>query len=270
MSTSNLEAQESKNSIVLKQKGISIHLAHIRVELDQAKMKILIVSLVLLFTGLTSVLSQKYMNEILASVGYALQNPPTPTMGTFLQDFLGNSTLFVIIIILLGMGTFSNELDVNKQVYFTLSRPISRSEYFFTRSLVLTIGMTLATILASLIVYVYATMFFTPMAFDKLILILLLVSFQYASIYTIMIMFSSQYGSATAGLLGFVTYLSEVVISIFEPLKWFSTIALSNDWIKIYNDSISASDLTLEFLTLFIWTIVPLIIGWFIYQRRDL
>lgn len=270
MSTANLKVQDSKDSNVLKQIGLVVHLAHIRVELDQAKMKILIVSLVLLFTGLTSVLSQKYMNEILASVGYALQNPPTPTMGTFLQDFLGNSTLFVIIIILLGMGTFSNELDVNKQVYFTLSRPISRSEYFITRSLVLTIGMTLATILASLIVYIYATVFFAPIAFDKLILILIFISFQYASIYAIMIMFSSQYGSGIAGILGFVTYLSEAVISIFEPLKWFSTIALSNDWTKIYTDSISASDLTLEFLALVIWTVFPLVIGWIIYQRRDL
>ncbi len=270
MSTANLEIQKTKDSSEMKQRRFSIHLTHARVELDQAKMKILIVSVILIFTGLTSVLSQKYINEILAYAGYALQNPPTPTMGSFLQDFLGNSTLFVIIIILLGMGTFSNELDVNKQVYFTLSRPISRSEYYITRSIILTVGMAIATILSSLIVYFYATWFFASIAFNKINLILLMISFQYASIFAIMIMFSSQYGSAAAGTLGFITYLSEAIISIFEPLKWFSSIALSNDWTKIYAGTISNSDLFFEFLALIIWTIVPLIIGWFVYQRRDL
>ena len=267
MSNVNLE---KKNPYITKKSNVFVYVAHLKVEFDQAKMKLLIVMLILMFSGFTAVISQKYMNEILKAAGFELKNPSTPTLASFLSDFLGDSSLYILIIILLGMGTFSNELEVNKQVYFTLSRPISRSNYYFTRSLILTIGIALATIIGSLIVYAYSLIYFDPTSFEKIILILVIIAFQYSSIYSIMIMFSTRYSQSTAGVLGFVTFLSEALIAFIEPLKWFSPLALSGDWPKILSGTIKPLDLTADFVALFLWTIIPLLIGWLIYQKRDL
>ena len=261
---------EKSNPYITKGSTLSIYLAHIKVEFDQAKMKLLIVMLILMFSGFTSVISQKYMNEILKTAGFELKNPPTPTLTTFLSDFLGDASLYILIIILLGMGTFSNELEVNKQVYFTLSRPISRSNYYLTRSLILTIGIAIATIIGSLIVYFYSLVYFEPTSIEKIILILVIISLQYSSIYAIMIMFSTRYSQSTAGVLGFVTFLSEALIAFIEPLRWFSPLALSSDWTKILTGTIKPMDITADFIALTIWIIVPLVIGWRIYQNRDL
>ncbi len=270
MSTITVKNSEKENPIITKQSGLSILFAHIKVEFDQAKMKLLIVMLILIFSGFTSVISQKYMNEILKMAGFELQNPPTPSMASFLSDFLGDASLYILIIILLGMGTFSNELEVNKQVYFTLSRPISRSTYYMTRSLILTIGIALATIIGSLLVYFYSLIYFKPITIEKIILILVLISLQYSSMYAIMIMFSTRYSQSTAGVFGFITFLSEALIAFIEPLRWFSPLALSSDWTKILTGTIKPLDLTADFIALFIWTIVPLAIGWYLYQKRDL
>lgn len=269
MSTSNAETIQKVN-LQLKQSNLSVYIAHLKVEFDQAKMKLLIVMLILMFSGFTSVLSQKYMNEILATAGFTLKNPPTPTLTTFLSDFLGDASLYILIIILIGMGTFSNELDVNKQVYFTLSRPISRSTYYYARSLLLTIGIALAIIIGSLIVYLYSLVYFKPTSIEKLTLILLIVSLQYSSMYAIMIMFSAKYTQSTAGILGFVTFLSEAIIGFFQPLKWFSPLALSGDWPKILTGTIKPIDLTADLVALLIWTIVPLLFGYVLYRKRDL
>ena len=78
---------EKSNPYITKSSTLSIYLAHIKVEFDQAKMKLLIVMLILMFSGFTSVISQKYMNEILKTAGFELKNPPTPTLTTFLSDF---------------------------------------------------------------------------------------------------------------------------------------------------------------------------------------
>ena len=270
MSEINLKSTERVNPYITRKSNVSVYVAHLKVEFDQAKMKLLIVMLILMFSGFTAVISQKYMNEILKTAGFELKNPPTPTLTTFLSDFLGDSSLYILIIILLGMGTFSNELEVNKQVYFTLSRPISRSNYYLTRSLILTCGIALATIIGSLIVYYYSLIYFNPTSIEKIILILVIISLQYSSIYAIMIMFSTQYSQSTAGILGFVTFLSEALIAFIEPLKWFSPLALSGDWPKILTGTIKPIDLIADFTALFLWIIIPLIIGWFIYQKRDL
>ena len=270
MSNVNLDNLIGSPNLNAKYSKVSSYFAHFRVELDQAKMKLLIVAIILIVSGFSSVISQKYMAEILAISGFELKNPPVPSLSSFLSDFLGNSSLYILIIILFGMGTFSNELDVNKQVYFTLSRPISRSGYFLTRSLVLTLGIAFTTILGSFIVYYYALEFFSPIPLETITLIFLIVCLQYSCMYALMIMFSTKYSQSTAGVLGFITFLSEALIAFIEPLKWFSPLALSNDWMKMFNKNISPFDISLDFLAMIIWIIVPLLIGWIIYQKRDL
>ena len=265
----------STNVNTAKYSKFTTYLANIRVEFDQAKMKLLIVLIILIFSGLTSVVSQKYLNQILELSGIDLKNPITPTMTTFLNDFLGNSLIYIIIIIIFGGGTFSNEVEVNKQVYFLLSRPITRSNYFFTRSFILTVGMALAAIVGSFIVYFYALVYFSAMPIDKISLIFLLSSFQYASMYAFMIMFCAKYNQVTSWVFGILTYLSESIIaflaSFYDPLKWFSPFYLANDYQHILDGSLTILDLSAYFIVLIVvWTILPILIGWFLYRKRDL
>lgn len=254
---------------------LTTYLANIRVELDQAKMKFFIVLIILVFSGLTSVVSQKYLNQILELSGIQPKNPITPTMITFLQDFLGNFMLYVIIIIVFGAGTFSNEVEVNKQVYFLLSRPISRRNYFFTRSLILSFGIALVTIIGSLIVYLYALLFFEALPFDKVLLIFILSSFQYSSMYAFMILYCAKYNQAISWVLGVLTFFSgtiiQVLANIYDPLKWLSPFAISNDSLNFLIGKLSFLDVVLEILVLiFIWTILPILLAWFLYKKRDL
>lgn len=244
--------------------------AHFKVELDNARLKLLIIFVILLFSGFSSVISQVYMNDILKMTGYDLKNPVQPTMLSFLTNFLSNASLYVLIIILLGMGTFANELEINKQVYFSLARPVSRSGYFLTRALILTIGTLIVVFTGSAIVYGYSLVFFKALSVDKIILILLLTSLQYSALYSLMVMFSAKFNQTISGVLGLLTFISEAILTLFPPLKWFSPLSLSGDWTKIINNTISTSDLTLDFLALLVWTIVPIIIGWIFYQKRDL
>ena len=271
MSNITIESHTDKiKKFVKPYSKFSSYLAHIRVEFDQAKMKLLIIFFILLFNGSTSVISQVYLTDILKLAGFELKNPVQPNLFSFLLDFLGDTSIYVLIIILLGMGTFSSELEVNKQVYFTLSRPISRAGYYFTRTLVFTIGIAFIVMVGSGIVYIYSILFFDPIAIEKMILILLMVSLQYSAFYAIMIMFSARYNQTVAGVLGFLTLVSLIIVSILPPLKWFSFLALSSDWVKIFNNSISSFDLGLDFLALLIWILIPIIIGWKMYIKRDL
>ena len=270
MNTINIESQFKNQQLLKPYSKLSTYLAHFRVELDQAKLKLLIVFFILLFSGSTSVISQVYLTDILKLAGFELKNPVQPNLVSFLIDFLGDSSLYVLIIILLGMGAFSNELEVNKQVYFTLSRPISRSGYYLTRTFILTIGIAVIVIVGSTIVYTYSLLFFTPIALEKIILILVMVSLQYSAFYAVMIMFSAKYSQTIAGVLGFLTFISEAIVMLIPPLKWFSVLALSNEWLKIVDNSISLVDLLLDFSVLLVWIIVPIAIGWRIYLKRDL
>ena len=244
--------------------------AHFKVELDNAKLKLLIVFFLLLFSGFTSVISQVYMNDILKMSGFVLANPVQPTMISFLADFLGDSSLYALIILLIGMGTFSNELEINKQVYFTLARPVSRTSYYFTRTLVLTVGIIFTVIGGSAVIYTYSMVYFDPLPIYKIVLILILVSLQYSAMFSLIIMFSAKFNQTIAGVLGFLTFISETILTLFPPLKWLSVLSLSGDWTKIIDNSISTIDLGLDFLALVVWIIVPIIIGWKIYQKRDL
>lgn len=252
----------------------SLYLAHIRVELDLAKLKLLIVFLILVFFGLTTVFSQKYVNQILQATGVRLKNSIKTTMLSFVTKYISNLNLFVLMIIVLGMGTFASELEGNKQVYFTLARPISRVNYYVTRSLILTIGTGIMTFIGSLLVYLYATMYFKPLALEKIVLTFLFISLLYSSMYAIMILLSTKYTQMTAGVLGFLIFLVETVIAVlsssYDPLKWFSILALSDQWLKIYRGTITPLDVTTEVIALVLWTVIPLLLGLVIYSKRDL
>ena len=271
----NLNSQSLTSTVVPKYSKLSRLIANIRVELDQAKIKFLIIFVFFVFTGLTSVISQKYLNQILELSGIQLKTPLTPSMTSFLKDFLGNLGIYVLIIIIFGGGTFSNEVEINKQVYFLLSRPISRSTYYLTRSIILSAGMAITTLLSSFVVYFYANLYFEPLDIGTISWIFLLTSLQYSSMYAFMIMYSAKYNQVTAWVLGILTYVSGSVIAFltqfYDPLKWLSPFYLSNDFINILNGSLKAVDLTEYFIVLVvIWTILPILIGWFFYRRHDL
>lgn len=253
-----------------QQKFKSALIPHLKVEFENYKLKLLIISFVILFNGLSAVLTQVYLSDILKFSGIQVVNPPTPSLMSLLAKFFGDSSIYIIMLILIGMGSFSNELEINKPVYFTLSRPISRRTYYFSRTILQVVGNAFVTALTSLIIYFYSLIYFDPLSLDKILLALFVLSLQYASFYAIMIMFSTKFSPSIAGVLGFLTYIFMILMSISDAFKWFSPLSLSGMWTKIVTTSVSTSDFFTTILALLAWIMVPILIGWIIYKRRDI
>lgn len=258
------------NSDTYNQKNRSFVRPHLKVEFENFKLKFLVLGLIILFNGLTAIISHVYLAQILKLSGFDIVNPPTPSLMAFLLKFFGDSSIYIIILILLGMGSFANELEINKQVYFTLSRPVSRRSYYFSRTLLQVIGISLTIAVTSFIIYIYSLVYFDPLPLDKILLSLFVLSLQYASFYAIMIMYSSKFSQSMAGVLGFVTYIFMAIIGVFDPLKWFSPLSLSSVWTKIVTNSLSLSDFLTTTTVLFAWVLFPVMIGWIVYKRRDI
>ncbi len=244
--------------------------AHLHVELDQAKFKLLVFLFVLLLNGFSTLFSDLFMKEIFKMQGIDLPNLPDPSLLGFLEKFFGSIDAYLIIIILLGMGTFSNELEINKQVYFTLARPVSRSTYYFTRALILVLGYGLVYLIGSSFIYAYSLLFFESIPLERVLLILIINALQFTGFFAIIIMVSSKFNQLTTGILGFLVYLVEYVLTLFDPLKWFSLIALDSYWTNIFTKSENFIDLTGTIVALVLWTILPIMVGWYFYKKRDL
>jgi ABC-2 type transport system permease protein len=243
---------------------------NILVEFDLEKKKIMLMFVLFLVFGLTSVVTQIYLPDILALSGFELVNPPQPSLFGVLSDYWGDIVLFALIIILIMMTTFSAELDVNKQVYFYLSRPISRNTYYLTRTLLKVISVMFIFSIASLIVYFYALAFFDQVDFIKIIQSILLLSMSLGSIVAVVIMFSTKFSTGNTGISSFGFIFFQLIIALIEPLKWLSPSSLGNEWVKVLTGTISENNLFLTFFALGLWLIIPMIIGWIFYTKRDL
>ena len=263
-------SQKTFKSEYSDQKNISTLIPHLKVEFDNFKLKLLIIGFIILFNGFTAVITQIYLADILKLTGLDITNPPSPSLMNFLLKFFGDSIMYIIIIILIGMGSFANELEANKQVYFTLSRPVSRKRYYFSRTLMQVIGIAVTVAAASLFIYGYSLVYFQALPIDKILLALFVISLQYASFYAIMVMFSTKFNTSIAGVLGFLTYIFMTIIGVFDTLKWFSPLSLSSIWPKIITNNVNLNDFLTTIVTLVAWIIIPILIGWIIYKRRDI
>ena len=251
--------------------GLSTKKANFSVEMENERKKFFLLTILFTLDGFLAVIVQVLLPDILKSVGFELLNPPSPSLNGLLGDYFGDVLLFSLILILVSMSTFSSEIDVNKQVYILLARPISRSTYYLTRTLIKSLGAFISFFVASIITYVFALGFFNALDPIKVLLSIGILSLSLCSIVATVIMFSSKFSTTTSGILGFLFLFGQIVISVVEPLKWFSPVSLANVWINILSDNpLNVIEIISSIFALSIWTLLPILIGWRFYLRRDL
>jgi len=224
----------------------------------------------MLFSGLMAIVSQLYLPELLKMSGLEIKDPPQPSLFGLFADYFGDSIIYLLIIILIGMNTFSGEVEVNKQVYFLLSRPISRTNYYFIRTFILLLGINLVFITASMLIYGYALLFFDPLPLTNVIGSMIIISLQFTSLFAIIIFLSTKFSASTTAALGFLFLICELLISLIPALKYFSIIALGNEWINIILGTVPIQEFIYLLIAFSLWISIPIILGFKIYLTRDL
>ncbi|MHA1991385.1 MAG: hypothetical protein ACW981_05400 [Candidatus Hodarchaeales archaeon] len=244
-------------------------ITHFSVEMDLERKKIVILTILFVFLGLMAVATQVMLPEILKLAGLEIANLPEPSLFAVFADYWGDSILFALIIVLLTMGTFSSEIDVNKQVYITLSRPISRTTYFLTRTFIKTIGLFIGFFIASLVTYLYSLAFYESIDILDFLISAILISLSFCSIVAIVSMFSAKFSTITSGILGFLFLFGQLFVLLVEPIQWIVPFGASSIWIDIFLGS-NVENFELSIVSLVLWIASPLLIGWYFYNNRDL
>lgn len=241
-----------------------------KTELELDRVKFLVIFVMFLFLGLTSVVMQLFLPEILEFSGIEVLNLPDPSIESILLDYWGDITIQSMIIILVCMSSFSSELDINKTGYIYLARPISRGNYFLTR-FILRVGMViLAFILGSFLSILYACLFFPAIDWGAFLLSAILLSLNLGSIASISISLSTKYQSSISGGIAFLVMIVQLMIGSINKLKSFSPFALSGIWKEIIFQKSNTFDIWINLFSLMIWILLPGIFGFIQYRRRDL
>ncbi|MHA2366018.1 MAG: hypothetical protein ACXAC7_18815 [Candidatus Hodarchaeales archaeon] len=245
-------------------------LNHIYTELDLEKVKIFLIFISMVFMALSAVITQVLLPDIMEWSGLQVIGFPEPSIISILTDFWGDIYIFALIMIFYGMNTFSAETDIKKQVYFNLSRPISRRTYFMTRYFIRITSVVIIIVISSLIAFWYGMIFFDPLPIERVLLASIIVGFSLASIISVVIMASSYSSTPISAGMGLTFLFIQMIFLLFEPLKWLSPIALSDIWLDIMKGVFDAGDAVLTIIVLILWIIIPGIIGLWLYEKRDL
>jgi len=250
--------------------------AHLMIELELEKMRIIVIGVILLFSGIIAVITQLYLPELMEMSGMELANPLEGSMKGVFLDFWGDMVLIGgIIAVFYGMGSFASETGVNKTIHFLLSRPISRKRYFLSRFILKNTIISTIFIVVSLVVYLYGAIYFEPMNFGSFIMACLLLALMLSGILSVVMMISSKMSSTSTAAIGFGFLVIQIILSLelftnaFESLKWISPVSISSYWMDLVEgDPISGA--LLKVITLLLWIIIPGFLGNLFYSKRDL
>ena len=243
---------------------------HLRTEMELDKSKLLGIAVLFVFFGLTSVLTQMFMPQIMKLSKLEITNLPEPSIKSVLADYWGDIVTFSMILILFFMSSFSSELDINKSVYFYLARPISRETYYLTRFWLRVLAVIVLYFITSLLIYGYALFYFEPIPFSDILLSSILVSLALGASTALIIALSSWLSTSKAGIVGFIILVVQLLLSLIKPLEWISPTALASPWQDVLSGTFDASTYLMHVLALLGWIIVPCIAGLLYYRRRDL
>lgn len=149
--------------------------------------RLLIVGAVLLFFGIASPLTAKYLPQIFASLGgtSGVQVTfPTPTTEDAVDQFLKNLGNGAIIAILLGMGIVAREKERGTAA-FVLTKPASRAAFLAAKFVALMLIFAFGVTLAGVAMYGYtAYLFAAPgiIGFAAACALVLLATLTYAAL----------------------------------------------------------------------------------------
>ena len=268
------QAQYNESNTNSQRKFTSLSRIHFLVEFNKEKGKLFLVFTLFLFFALTSVVTQIVLPEILDLSGIEIIGLPEPSLMAMLSDFWGDTIIYLIIVIFYGMGTFSSEIEINKPIYFTLSRPVTRKTYFLSRFLIRIIGFFLIFFTASMIIYILGSLYFSPLKVERVILASMILALSLTGILSIIIMASSRFRTMTSAVIGFGFVVYHIFLLLlekpFEWIKWFDPLLLSNIWFETLNGVANSVEFVVYLIALLFWIILPGLIGLLLFENRDI
>jgi len=253
----------------------TVMMSHLQVQSDLEKKGIISIILILLFFGLTDLFSEIYIDEIikLADPNLNIQLPEPSYVSIFSSIFSDMLSIGIIVAIFFGFRAFSGEISVDKQVYYFMARPITRRQYYLTKSIIRSIGLVLAIFITSMIAYGLAAIYLPPMSFVVILGGTWIVILGVIANFHLALMFNAKYSSGITALLTGGFFFFEIFVGSFATyikwLKWTSPMNLASIWSKILMNQ-DFSNFTIHSIVLLLWIIIPLIVGTYWYDNRDL
>ena len=246
----------------------------VAVQIDLQKKSFFILLMVFMFFGLTSLVTQYYTNDILKLSGLEITNLPDPSFRMAFSDIWGDF-LFVSVIgsFFISASLFSSEVQQGKTVYILLNRPITRRQYFLTRSIISLLGYFVILTVDSVIMYLIGSLIFPSIPFVDVIVASTMISLGVVGFISLQLMINSKYSGSTTTIYSLFMMIGFLAVSpflqYFDWLKYTNPFSLTDIWSAILFDS-DYSGIWLNLLALLAWIVVPILIGMRYYEKRDL
>ena len=161
--------------------------------------RLVIVAGVFLFFGITTPLTLKYLPEILELVGEQMTiDIPAPTAVQALGEYAGTiGQIGVLVVVLIAMGCIANELR-NGTIMMTLSKPVSRTAFVFSKLVAMSITFLASMIVASAFCYAYTVWLIEPVDIMTFIGMNLLLGLFLIFCLSVTMLFSSLFRNSLA------------------------------------------------------------------------
>lgn len=239
-------------------------------DLWNERLKFIILLVLFMFQVIVSITTIFYLEDILALFNIEWINPIPLTGEAAFADFLGDQMLFGILIMSLGtMNIFAAEID-NKSISYSLTRPISRTEYSIARLVARLSALILPLVIATLVGWVFMALIFEVFPLDRLILstFFIILLFLYLGVITSAL--STRVSALTAGLVAIVLYIIQFTLSVIQPIELLSPFSYSALWVDfLTNNWIPFNEIVLKLSLLGFWILIPLILLIYSMKTRD-
>ena len=252
--------------------NINVFFIQLRSNLWDERYKFLILLIIFVFQVISSIVSVLYMEELFTLFGFDFISPIPPTGEAAFLDFFGDQLLFGIIIMTLGtMNIFASDIE-NGSICFSLSRPISRSQYASAKMIARISALVTPFIIASFIGWIYMGIIFEVFPFENLLwaIIPLVLFFIYLGVSTSAL--STRTSALTAGMVAIGIFIIQFTVSAFEPIELLSPFTSANVWIELLSNS--NMKLTQAIIThiglLSGWISIPTGLAIYSFKTRDL
>lgn len=250
--------------------NINVFFIQLKSNLWDERYKFMILLIIFVFQVLSSIISVFYMEELLTLFGFDFISPIPPTGEAAFLDFFGDQLLFGIIIMALGtMNIFASDIE-NGSISFSLSRPISRSQYASAKIMARIGALITPFFIASFIGWIYMGIVFEVLPFETLLWALLPLGLFFIYLGVTTSALSTRTSALTAGLIAIGIFIIQFTISAFEPLELLSPFTFANVWIELLSNSNMNQKIITKIGLLAGWILIPAGLAIFSFKTRDL
>jgi ABC-type transport system involved in multi-copper enzyme maturation permease subunit len=240
-------------------------------DLWNERYKSLILLFLYLFQAITSIFATFYMEDLLALLNIEFINSFPASGEAALLDFLSDQFLFGILIMSLGtMSIFAADIE-NNSISFSLTRPISRTEYTTARIIARLIAFIIPFLMATLTGWVFMAIVFEIFPLDRLVWSILIIILLFVYLGTVTSALSTRFPSFTAGLAAIVLFVVQFTLSAFKPLELLSPFTSAALWSNfLINAPIPDNELLIKLFLLVFWIIASFLLAIYSLKTRDL